>query len=401
LRIAVNILDITIHVGLSQPKNGAQERYANLARQLTARDNSVIVLEAAEFVDPQDARLATIYSYSDLKFVGRTLRVFRDLAPSFARSVIRILRENAVDLIQISHPSGALTVKLATLLTASGAPLVYAPHNVESELVRETFSNDLRYTRIERFVLPRYIFLLELLVCRFVAQHVIAVSERDRDLIIRQFRLAPTKISVIPSGCSLDRLPTDEEKVRARREQGIGEHARVIVFHGYYPYPPNREAFDIIEQYLAPRLRTVDSKVLFLVGGAGAPTFERENVRSVGFIEDLRRFLATGDIAIVPIVAGSGTRLKIFQYMNRGLPIVTTEKGIEGVAAHNGEHALIVPRVDERFVDKVACLLETESERARLGANARRLLEAQYTWDAIGAQLLRVYKRVLEGHHGP
>jgi glycosyltransferase involved in cell wall biosynthesis len=86
--------------------------------------------------------------------------------------------------------------------------------------------------------------------------------------------------------------------------------------------------------------------------------------------------------------------------MNRGLPIVTTEKGIEGVAAHNGEHALIVPSVNERFVDKVVCLLETESERARLGANARRLLEAQYTWDAIGAQLLRVYKRVLEGHHG-
>jgi glycosyltransferase involved in cell wall biosynthesis len=400
LRIAVNILDITIHVGLSQPKNGAQERYANLARQLTARDNSVIVLEAAEFVDPEDATLATIYSYSDLKFFGRTLRVFRDLAPSFARSVIRILRENAVDLIQISHPSGAFAVKLATLLMASGAPLVYAPHNVESELLSETFSTDPHYTRIERVVLPRYIFLLEFLICRFVAQYVIAVSERDKDVIIRRFRLAPAKITVIPSGCSLDRLPTDEEKARARREEGISEHAPVIVFHGYYPYPPNREAFDVIERYLAPRLRMVNSNVVFLVGGTGAPTFERENVRSVGFIEDLPRFLAAGDIATVPIGAGSGTRLKIFQYMNRGLPIVTTEKGIEGVAAHNGEHALIVPRVDEGFVDKVAYLLENESERARLGANARKLLEAKYTWDAIGAQLLGVYKRVLEGRHG-
>jgi len=396
----VNVLDITIHVGLSQPKNGAQERYANLARQLTARDNSVIVLEAAEFVDPQDAKLATIYSYNDPKFVGRTLRVFRDLAPSFVRSVIRILRENAVDLIQISHPSGAFAVKLVTLLTASSAPLVYAPHNVESELVRETFSNDLQYTRIERFVLPLYIFVLELLICRFVAQHVITVSERDRDIIIRRFRLAPAKISVIPSGCSLDRLPTGEEKARARREQGISEHASVIVFHGFYPFPPNREAFDVIEQYLAPRLRTVNSNILFLVGGTGAPAFQRENVRSVGFIEDLPRFLAAGDIAIVPIGAGSGTRLKIFQYMNRGLPIVTTEKGIEGVSAQNGEHALIVPSVDERFVDKVVCLLDTESERARLGANARKLLEARYTWDAIGAQLLGVYKRVLEGRHG-
>ena len=397
----MNVLDITIHVGLSRPKNGSQERYANLARQLTARDNRVIVLEAADLVDPHDATLATIYSYSDLKFVARTLRVFRDFAPSFTRSVIRILRENAVDLIQISHPSGAFAVKLATLLTASGAPLVYAPHNVESELVRETFSNDPQYTRIERFVLPRYIFLLELLMCRLLAQHVIAVSERDRGIFMKRFRLAPAKITVIPSGGSLDRLPTEEEKARARREQGISEHEPVIVFHGYYPYSPNREAFDVIERYLAPRLRTVNPNVVFLVGGTGAPTFERENVHSVGFIEDLPRFLAAGDIAIVPIGAGSGTRLKIFQYMNRGLPIVTTEKGIEGVSAQNGEHALIVPRVDERFVDNVAYLLENESERARLGANARKLLEAKYTWDAIGAHLLSVYKHVLEGRHGP
>ena len=131
----MNVLNITIHVGLSQPKSGARERYANLARQLSAGDNSVIVLEAAEFV-------------------GRTLRVFRDLARIFARGVISILREIAVAPIQIAHPSGAFVVKLATLLTASGAPLVYAPHNVESELVGETFSNDIQYTRIERFVLP-------------------------------------------------------------------------------------------------------------------------------------------------------------------------------------------------------------------------------------------------------
>jgi len=396
----VNVLDITIHVGLSQPKNGSQERYANLVRQLTTSNNSVIVLEAAEFVDPQDATLATIYSYRDLKFLGRTLRVFRDLAPNFARIVTRILREHAVDLIQISHPSGAFAVKLATLLTGSDAPLVYAPHNVESELVRETFSNDPRYTRIERFILPRYIFLLELIVCRFIAQHIIAVSERDRDTLISRFRLAPGKISVVPSGCSLDRLPTDEEKARARREHGISARASVLVFHGFYSYPPNREAFDVIERYLAPRLRTINSNVVFLIGGTGAPTFERENVRSLGFIEDLPRFLAAGDVATVPLGAGSGTRLKIFQYMNRGLPIVTTEKGIEGVSAHNGQHALIVPKVDERFVDNVACLVENKGERVRLSTNARKLLEAKYTWDAIGAQLLAVYTRVLEGRCG-
>jgi len=62
----------------------------------------------------------------------------------------------------------------------------------------------------------------------------------------------------------------------------------------------------------------INSNVLFLVGGA--PTFEREKVRSVGFTEDLLRFFAERDIATVPEGAGSGTRLKFFQYTNRGFP---------------------------------------------------------------------------------
>jgi hypothetical protein len=64
----------------------------------------------------------------------------------------------------------------------------------------------------------------------------------------------------------------------------------------------------------------INSNVVFLVGGTGALTFEREHVRSVGFTEDLPRFFAVEDIATVPKGAGSGTRLKLFQYTNRGFP---------------------------------------------------------------------------------
>ena len=86
--------------------------------------------------------------------------------------------------------------------------------------------------------------------------------------------------------------------------------------------------------------------------------------------------------------------------MNSGLPIVSTKKGIEGVSADDGEHALIAPRVNSEFVHKVASLLENEAERTRLGANARELLRSKYTWDIVGAQLLSVYEAVLEANRG-
>ncbi|HYC20641.1 MAG TPA: hypothetical protein VEF35_08525 [Candidatus Bathyarchaeia archaeon] len=80
-----------------------------------------------------------------------------------------------------------------------------------------------------------------------------------------------------------------------------------------------------------------------------------------------------------------------------GVSIVTTEKGIEGISAHNGEYGLFLRRVDARLVDEVAYLLENEFERAQFGANARKLLEAKHTLDTSGALFFAVHQRVLEG----
>jgi len=58
------------------------------------------------------------------------------------------------------------------------------------------------------------------------------------------------------------------------------------------------------------------------------PKFERANVRSFGFIKDLHQAISIADIALVPITSGGGTKLKIFDYMNAGLPIITTRKAL-------------------------------------------------------------------------
>ena len=63
--------------------------------------------------------------------------------------------------------------------------------------------------------------------------------------------------------------------------------------------------------------------------------------------------LNSSDIGIVPILHGGGTKLKIFDYMGVGLPIVTTKKGIEGIEAKNGQHAIIVDDVNEEFINAI------------------------------------------------
>ena len=393
----MKIFDILIHAGLFKPLIGAQNRYNNLTRQLQKRGASVVVLEPDDYVDAQDRTLATVYSYKELKLFGRNFCSFRDIVPSFVWAVFRIVQTDHIDLIQITHPSGASVAKIAPTLARKRVPIVYAPHNVESDVVELSLSTDRRYTRLERGIVPAYFRALERLVCRHVADCVITVSKQDRNTFVNKFELDPKKVFVVPSGCTLTILPSDAERAAIRQELGISGDALCILFHGFYAYGPNREAFETINTYIAPKVAAVNDRALFVLAGTEAPVFEHDNVKSLGFVDDLQRLLAIADVAVVPITTGFGTKLKVFDYMNAALPIVATRKAMEGIEATDGQEALIVETVGDVFIDALVSLLEDAGERRRLGANARQLLEAKYTWDAIGAHLVAVYQRILGG----
>ena len=111
------------------------------------------------------------------------------------------------------------------------------------------------------------------------------------------------------------------------------------------------------------------------MGGAGVPKFSLSNVRSIGFIPDLPAVLANVDIAIVPILHGSGTRLKMFDYMAARLPIVTTQKGAEGINIENREQAIIVDGVGAELINAIRFLIDNPEERKRIGASGRMLVE--------------------------
>ena len=80
--------------------------------------------------------------------------------------------------------------------------------------------------------------------------------------------------------------------------------------------------------------------------------------------------------------------------MNASLPIITTRKGVEGIRANDKEHMIIVEGVDDEMVDAIKYLAQDRHERDRLGLNARRLVEKEYTWEIIGDKLNDTYRTV-------
>jgi glycosyltransferase involved in cell wall biosynthesis len=134
--------------------------------------------------------------------------------------------------------------------------------------------------------------------------------------------------------------------------------------------------------------------VTFLVGGSEFPKFQKNNIKSVGSIDNLRTYPCASDIAIVPIGHGGGTKLKVLDYLSFGMPMVTTEKGIEGLKVRHNEEALVSRDADEQFLANLKHLIDNESKRIRIGMNARVLAEREYDWTAIGTKLNDLYQRL-------
>ena len=329
-----------------------------------------------------------VYFYNPFHISSLSLgSFFADLNPSYWLSMLRIIEKERPDIIQITHPIGIPSAKLIARLIDKRIKVVYDAHNIEAEM-GDIYAHP-KFSTIKRWVISKYFPLIEKISVTFT-DHIISVSKLDRDQFIERYGISGEKISVIPIGTVLPEISKVKQKFRE-------ESKITILFHGTYYHPPNKEAVDIILRKIAPKIK--QGNVVFFIAGIAMPKFREQNVISLGYIENLDEVVSSCDIAIVPILRGGGTRVKILDYMRAGLPIVATKKGIEGIEAKNGEHAIIVDDVNEEFIDAIKYLIDNEQERKRIGANARRLAEEEYDWDKIGEKLDGLYRKILMEAH--
>lgn len=384
----MNILVIPVFCGLSKPKSGVQNRISNLVKELK-KHNNVIVLESKNFFNSTDCNLAKIYTYKENKIFNRELPATRDVNISFAFQLLKILKREKIDLIQTNHPSGIFLVKALMVLQNKKIPLVYDAHNVESLFVKDVISNNPLFSKFNRVTIPLYIALIEKISCKYIIDYITTVSHKEKDIFRKLYKFNANKISVVPSGC---RIHNEQylNKLTTKDEYEIPADKILIFFHGSFSHPPNREAFKTIEENIAPRFESF-SNILFVIGGSGLEVFEHNNVKSIGFIENLNATIQIMDIAIVPLKTGGGTKLKIFDYFSNGIPIITTKKGAEGIEIENGIHALITDDSDEKFIEAIKYLVTQKTECIRLAIAAKNLAENKYDWEKIGENLNKQY----------
>jgi glycosyltransferase involved in cell wall biosynthesis len=159
----------------------------------------------------------------------------------------------------------------------------------------------------------------------------------------------------------------------------------VIAFSGNLEYHPNISAVRFFSREVWPNLRERWPGLVWRLVGKNPEAVAQwtsgdPRIELSGPVEDAVAELAKAKVAVVPVLAGSGTRLKILEAWAAALPVVSTRIGAEGFPVQDGQHLLLADGA-LKFTEAVARLLENEQLRVDLGQAGRLLLEEQFTWE--------------------
>ena len=384
------------------PREGHQLRSWNLLRA-AARDHQVDLLslqrpeDAAEPDPVLRALVASVHcvplsSVRDpraaLQMLGRWVGKGHSLLS--ARYLSDALQQRFRELVTRADLVHLDILAVAGLIrcTPSRVPVVLNEHNVEHQLLHARAQIESRawrrvLLRLQASELERF----EKAACLAAAQ-VLACSQPDAQ---RLAELAPkTPVTAIPNGVDLSQF---------QPRQLPGPNSPTLVFVGQMSWFPNRDGIEYFLSEILPLIRKrhpAHLKVIGQRGGMQAPPALEAAVEFTGFIDDLRPPVLDAAVYVVPLRAGSGTRLKILEAMAMGKAIVSTRIGAEGIALVDGEDALLAD-TPEAFSAAVCRLFEDPELRERLGRAARLKAEREYGWEAIGDRLLEVYAKVLAG----
>jgi glycosyltransferase involved in cell wall biosynthesis len=391
--------------GLPWPTDrGGPIRYFNLIRQVAARYRVLLfaMLESADearhlpklapFCD--QVEWAVMRAGSEIERVrdflghivrGRPLVTWPYCSRSLETKLRNLVNSGAIHILQIEH--SFLAPFRDAVPDGSPCRTILSFHNFGETQYRSMLS-------MHSGALEKLGLLVKALLMRgWEARHA---ARFDRCLVVSDIeaqrlraRAADTAVSLVPNG-------VDTAALRPLPEAAAGKR---LIFVGHLRYPPNLDAVRFLARHILPALRARIPEARLTVVGEGTPhalnEFARcDHVDLVGRAPSPLPYYQNAHVAVVPLRAGGGTRLKILEAMALGRPLVSTPLGCEGLAVQNGEH-LLIAKDAKAFAAAVARVLTDRPLAARLALQARALVERDYDWTAIAERLLRVYDELL------
>lgn len=259
----------------------------------------------------------------------------------------------------------------------NGRPLFHRSQNIEYFFRKSNMpSNDASRKLLKE------LYDLEQKCCEF-SELSFACSEEDLSTMHDMYKISSSKLRLIPNGCSCDENPyvSIEKRSKLKKMYGL-DNEKMAVFIGG-GHKPNMEACEFIL-----RIAVYCKDVKFVFAGPLCNILMKRklpsNVVLLGFVtEETRKYLlSVADMALNPMFSGSGSNIKMFDYMAMGVPVITSFFGARGIC--NKEYFHIADTANE-FIDiiKNFDLLNEKQNVIR----ARKMVEENYDYAVIAEKL--------------
>jgi glycosyltransferase involved in cell wall biosynthesis len=266
-------------------------------------------------------------------------------------------------------------------------PLVLDEHNVEWDLQRQ-------YDAIKPSQWRR-LRVYEAICCRFY-RHVTIPSTFDKSLLCESLGVNPRKVSVVPNAVDGSKFRRMDVRGIALKESMDVQDKHLIFFMGSYGYIPNRDAAQLIIDQICPETREFVTNALFVFAGRKPEKLRVPPTKGIvvlGVVQNVVDWINAASVCIAPLRFGSGTRLKLLEWMACERPIIATHKAAEGLAVENGEN-IILEDDFQNYPRLIRELIANPERSALMGKNARELVLDRYDWRKVGTDLAGVFRRL-------
>jgi glycosyltransferase involved in cell wall biosynthesis len=246
-------------------------------------------------------------------------------------------------------------------------------HNVEAEIFR-------RHVEVARNPLKRAVWRDQAakmeryerdLLRKFTS--VVAVADRDRRYFESMYQAG--NVSTIPTGVDLDYFAYQGCASLDESDGGT------VVFTGSMDWMANIDGVEFFMDAVWPSVAQVRPAARCVIVGRSPPPFLVERARSrrlnwefTGFVDDVRPYVGDSHVYVIPLRVGGGTRIKVYEAMAMGCPVISTAIGVEGLPVEHGRHYLEADSA-HAMAAAVLSLLGDSGRRAGLSREARRLVE--------------------------
>lgn len=217
-----------------------------------------------------------------------------------------------------------------------------------------------------------------------VADLILCCSPEDMKYFNEIYGIPKEKLYLASNGVFSEDYKIIDYSKRDKLKKKYGLKENVAVFVGS-DYAPNLEAANQIIN-IANKLPEVD---FVIVGGVGEKITNDipSNIIVTGFLDENKKkdYLNASDVALNPILSGSGTNIKLLEYMAMGKPILTTKKGARGFL--NLSPLPFVVSEISNFCSDLSELLKDESRLSNLSRISRGYADIKFNWTNISRDL--------------